>query len=198
MSALNIKGSFMNKTNSRLITWKSGPGLAKAEVTGAPPHSRVPGLPSRLPSRGKPGEATSGEGRRPARCRPGAAPESCSLLLQQERNAILFTVYQIVQFRNRAGSVNIIPLNVSDTRNFRYNWMCCHRFYRLKGQVAQPDHHHGKRLRLKSVPSYVRDQLRRSWGAPQHTGLRRHADARGDTGLTSPVGVKSVVLSRTR
>lgn len=115
MSALNIKGSFMNKTNSRLITWKSGPGLAKAEVTGAPPHSRVPGLPSRLPSRGKPGEATSGEGRRPARCRPGAAPESCSLLLQQERNAILFTVYQIVQFRNRAGSVNIIPLNVSDT-----------------------------------------------------------------------------------
>lgn len=111
---------------------------------------------------------------------------------------ILFTVYQIVQFRNRAGSVNIIPLNVSDTRNFRYNWMCCHRFYRLKGQVAQPDHHNAKRLRLKSVPSYVRDQLRRSWGAPQHTGLRRHADARGDTGLMSPVGVKSVVLSRTR
>lgn len=108
------------------------------------------------------------------------------------------TVYQIVQFRNRAGSVNIIPLNVSDTRNFRYNWMCCHRFYRLKGQVAQPDHHNAKRLRLKSVPSYVRHQLRRSWGAPQHTGLRRHADARGDTGLASPVGVKSVVLSRTR
>lgn len=138
--------------------------------------------------------AAKGAGQHAAvRARHRRAARCCS---NEERNAILFTVYQIVQFRNRAGSVNIIPLNVSDTRNFRYNWMCCHRFYRLKGQVAQPDHHHGKRLRLKSVPSYVRDQLRRSWGAPQHTGLRRHADARGDAGLASPMGAQSLLCYR--